>query len=176
MIYTRTPINADSAMSLLDVKAHLRIVHDLEDSLIVDLMAAAVAEIEAYAEIAIQAQTITATTADDVTGDVQLPVGPVSDSAALTVQTIGTDGTLATLASGYWLEAGQYPVLRITDAPHARLRITYAAGFNVIPADLALAIKEQVGRSYVMRGDEDGKQGLALAAARAAARYKRVRA
>lgn len=175
MKFSRTYTSA-SAMPLLDVKAHLRVTHDFEDDVIADLMASAVAELEAYAEIAILAQTITATTADDVTGDVELPVGPVADGAALTVQTIGTDGTLSTLAAGFWLEAGQYPVLHITDAPNARLRITYAAGFSVIPADLALAIKEQVTRSYSMRGDEDGKQGLALAAARAAARYKRVRA
>lgn len=164
-------------VSLLAIKEHLRITDDFDDSSIEAMAEAAVAEIEASAEIALAPQTIIATTYEEVgVEDLDLPIGPVAEGAALTVQTISNTGTLATLSSGFWMEAGQYPVLHITTAPNARLRITYAAGFTALPADLSLAIKEQTARAYDVRGDDMGKQGLALAASRVLARYKRVRA
>jgi len=162
---------------LLALKEHLRITDDFDDASIQALAEAAVAEIEAAADIALAPQTIIATTYHEVgVEDLSLPIGPVAEGAALTVQTISNTGTLATLASGFWLEAGQYPVLHVTEAPNARLRITYAAGFIALPSDLSLAIKEQTARAYDVRGDDMTAQGLALAASRVLARYKRVRA
>lgn len=164
-------------VSLIAVKEHLRFDCDFEDEVIDGMTASAVAEIEDFAEIALRPQTITATTYQEVGAeDLDLPIGPVAEGAALTVQTLASDGTLSTLSDGYWLEAGRYPVLHMTTAHNTRLRITYAAGYDSLPDDLALAVKEQVARAFVMREGATDRQPIGIAAVRIVARYKRVRA
>lgn len=45
---------------------------------------------------------------------------------------------------------------------------------NAIPADLALAVMEQVAHAYDYRADPEAKPGLTPAAARICARHRRV--
>lgn len=45
---------------------------------------------------------------------------------------------------------------------------------NAIPADLALAVMEQVAHAYDNRADPEAKPGLTPAAARICARHRRV--
>lgn len=172
MRYTRTPTTSATPVSLAELKAYMRIDHADEDVLIVGLGATAAAEIEAYCDLAILAQTITAI-CDDPASVIVLPVGPVQAGATVTVEAIAEDGS-ATALTGFWLEAGRYPRLTFTTTPTTPLRITYPAGFVAVPVDLAQAICDHSARLYDQRGDDDVKQGLSTAAARIAGRYRRV--
>jgi len=95
------------------------------------------------------------------------------------VQALAEDGTVTAITSGFWLETGRYPVLRFTATPpEARVRVAYTAGYgathSALPADLAHAVADQATHLFNTSGSEAGKSGLSLAAARIAARYRRV--
>jgi uncharacterized phiE125 gp8 family phage protein len=157
---------------------HARLDESMLPELLIYLDAAA-REIEDYTGIALLAQTITVTT-DEWPGQIiDLPVGPVASGAVATVATIEADGTTTPVTTGFWLEGGRYPRLHWpATEPAARLRITYIAGFgathSALPADLAHAVQDQAVHLFNTSGSEAGKSGLGLAAARIAARYRRV--
>lgn len=179
MIYTRTPINTALAVSLNEVKQHLRLTHDDEDALISRMISMAVLEFEDLCGIALLSQTITATSAIDPGVDIELPVGPVATGASLTVTALTEDGTTAPI-TGYWLEAGRYPVLHLTDTPEHRVRVAYPAslstGAAAMPADIHMAIADQVARLFDQRGGVfDRGPALSAHTARVIARYRRAR-
>jgi hypothetical protein len=96
-----------------------------------------------------------------------------------TVVTIETDGTTTPVTTGFWLEGGRYPRLHWPNTePASRLRIVYTAGFGnthtALPADLHHSVIDQATHLFNTSGTEAGKSGLGLAAARIAARYRRV--
>ena len=178
----RTPAASTGAVSPFALAEYLRV----DPTALTEAMAfanVATSEIEAYTGLAILSQEIVATTDAPCTGrDLPLPVGPVAPSTTATVEVIADDGSVTQVTSGYWLETGRYPRLRFAmPAPDGRLRITYIAGFGTtstdVPADLAHAIMAHTAKLYETRGDCEGRghsPGLALAAARIAARYRRV--
>ena len=102
MIYTRTPINLASAVSLLDVKDHLRVDHSFDEVLIERMAASVALEFEDLCNIALLSQTITATSAIEPGTDLELPVGPVAAGASITVQALAEDGT-TTAITAFWL-------------------------------------------------------------------------
>ena len=173
MTYTRTQSLA-SPVALADAKDYLRALHDDDDLLIQRLILAAGREIEVYAEIALIRQTISLTVlADEQQPDLihALPIGPLAPDANVTA-----DG--AALVNG--VTGDRWPVLMLPDWMHGPVRVTYEAGFGdssaSVPDDLQLAIMEQAAFIYENRGSADAKPGLVPAAARIAARYRRVRA
>lgn len=141
----------------------------------------AAAEIEAHCELALLAQMITVTL-DDWCNRIPLPIGPfwaagVADHP-VTVEALAEDGSTSSVTAFYVLP-GRYPILKLTETVAAHgLRIAYPAGFGEdvgsIPADLQLAISDHAARVYDMRGADDAPQGLSIAAARIAARHRRV--
>jgi len=182
MSHTRQHLTTASAVSLDLVKRRLRIVDDYDDLDIQGLADAAALEIEAYTGLALLAQNVTVTLRN-WSERIALPVGPfMAEGLAdnpVTVELIEADGIATPHPAGWWIEPGRHPVLNLTRAhTGAALRIRYPAGFgtnaDTIPPDLQLAIADQAARSYDMRGTDDGKQGLSLAAARIAARHRRV--
>lgn len=176
MKYTRTPISAALPVTVAEAKAYARVTHSEEDPVFTSLIKTAALEIEQYTDLALLSQTITAITDADPGYTIALPVGPVATGATVTVHAIEADGTATLMASGYWLEAGRYACLHFTTdtTPTGPLRITYPAGYDSVPADLAHALCDHVVRMYGQRGDDDVKQGLSAAAARIAARYRKV--
>lgn len=178
MIYTRTPISMASAVSLLDIKDHLRIDHDYDESLLERMGYSVALEFEDLCNIALLAQTITATSDVDPGTDIALPVGPVADDAAIMVQALAEDGTTSAITA-FWLEAGRYPVVHLTDTPTHRVRVTYTAALATsagsVPADIQMALADQVARIYTQRGGIDDR-GPALSphTARVVARYRRA--
>lgn len=155
------------------MKAHLRVDADDDDLLIQRMMLAAARDLEAYAEIALTRQTISLTVlADERQPDqvYDLPIGPLAPDADVTV-----DG--AALLNG--ISGDRWPVLMLPDWLHGPVRVTYEAGFGdtdaSVPDDLKLAVMEQAAFAYDNRGNMDVKPGLVPAAARIAARYRRVR-
>lgn len=169
MTYTRTP-SAASPVELRDAKAHMRVTGDDEDLLIQRYILAAAREIEAHCEIALTRQTVSLTVIPDH-GIVTLPIGPLAPDAGITVNGMPLIGA----ASG-----GRWPVVILDDWTDGPVMLAYEAGFGdtaaSVPDDLQLAVMEQAAFAFDNRGNADARPGLVPAAARIAARYRRVRA
>lgn len=171
MAVTRTPIAATPAFALSALKLHARIDHDDDDAGLTLMGQTAAAEIEAYSELALLRQQISFVL--DVPANegmfVSLPIGPLAPEAEITINGLPFAGTVT---------AGRYPSLTLPDDITGTVTITYEAGYgddlDDIPSDLQLAILDQAARLYDLRGVDDAKQGLSLAAARIAARYRKV--
>lgn len=184
MHITRAPLSTDDPFILENVKQHARVSFDDDDPDLVLMARTAAREIEGHCALALMTQIITVSFAGWGCV-VPLPIGPL-DVAALndhpiTVQTREAGGTLVTWPQGWWVDAGRYPVLHLTDRQFmdgTSLVVSYPAGFGAtveaIPEDLQYAINDQAAAFYDQRGAEDGKQGLSLAASRIAARHRRV--
>ena len=184
MHITRTPLSTDDPFILADVKQHARIDGDHDDPDLVLMARTAAREIEAHCALALMTQTVTVTMTEWGCV-VPLPIGPLDvvalDDHPITVQTREAGGTLTAWPQGWWVDAGRYPVLHLTDRQFmdsTSLVVSYPAGFGStaasIPEDLQHAINDQAAAFYDQRGAEDGKQGLSLAASRIAARHRRV--
>ncbi|PAU96699.1 head-tail connector protein [Paracoccus salipaludis] len=169
MTYTRTPTLA-SPVSLDDAKQHVRVLADDDDLLIQKYVLAAAREIEAYCEIALTRQTISLTVLAEGEADIiALPVGPLASDAEVTINGVPA----GTVTGRMW------PSITLPTGTTGHVVISYDAGFGddarSVPDDLQLAIMEQAAFTYDNRGSMDVKPGLVPAAARIAARYKRVR-
>ncbi len=182
MAHTRTPIASGSAVSLDQVKARARIVGDDDDAELSLLIDTAASEIEAHCGIALLAQSVTVTLRAWCRG-IPLAIGPFwAEGLAdhpVTVELLDEAGIATPHPAGWWIEGGRYPVLNLTgNGNGAAIRITYPAGFGIdadsIPADLQLAITDHAAMMYDARGLTDAAQGLSIAAARIAARHRRV--
>lgn len=180
MRYTRTPTTNAAPFNLQAVKAYLRVAHTDEDPTIEHVAYAAAAEVEAYCDLALLAQTITATTDQWPGSVIELPCGPLLEGAPVSVAVVEVDGTLTPVPTGWWIEGGRYPRLHFTTTPGAPLRVTYGAGYGGdrgdIPLPLCLAISDLALRLFTRRGDEDVKQSLSAAASRVLARFRKIRA
>ncbi|MEI6799035.1 MAG: phage head-tail connector protein [Pseudomonadota bacterium] len=177
MIYSRTPTSTAAALALDTVKDHLRIDHGFDDLALSLMISATVQDFENQCDIALLPTLIKARSDINPGTDLALPVGPVAESASITVQALAEDGALSTITS-YWLEDGRWPVLHLTDTPAHRVRVSYQAALATtpagIPADILMALADQVARLYVQRGGIDDKApALSAHMARVIARYRR---
>jgi uncharacterized phiE125 gp8 family phage protein len=178
MMQTERTRSTQVPVTLAEIEAHLRTPSGYEPAVMFMMAQAAVAEIEERAGLAILSQTVTITTGTDWCADIPLSVGPVASGAVATVSTLGEDGTLTPVASGFWLEAGRWPVLHVTDTTiTGRLVISYTAGLaattSAVPADVRHAVCDQVARMYDYRGE--GAPALSGVASQLIARRGRVR-
>ena len=164
------------AVTLTEARDHLRITAYDDDAWLQCAIASASHEIEERAGLAILTQTVTVTTDCNLGPDIALPVGPVATGGTATLSTLGDDGTLTPVASGFWLEAGRWPVLHLTDTSiTGRVVVTYSAGMGTAPQDVRQAICDQVGSMYENRGVQVTGLPLSMSAAALIARRGRVR-
>ncbi|WP_299841710.1 hypothetical protein [uncultured Paracoccus sp.] len=179
---TRTPISLAAPYVLADVKLYAHVDSDFEDSAIARMADTAAREIEAHCGLALLAQAITVTLGAWCCR-IPLPIGPIwTEGLAdhpITVELVDAAGNVTPHPAGWWIEGGRYPVISLTSTGQGeQLRITYPAGYGMdadsIPADLQLAINDQAAQVFDQRGAHEGKQGLSVAAARIAARHRRV--
>ncbi|AUH34646.1 head-tail connector protein [Paracoccus tegillarcae] len=182
MNITRTPISTAAPYVLADVKERGRIDGDYADWEVSQLGNTAAQEIEAHCGLALLAQRITVTLGDWCCR-IPLPIGPFWTEALtehpLTVELIDEAGNVTPHPAGWWIEGGRYPVLSLTASGHGQyLRINYPAGYGMdqasIPSDLQLAISDHAAHLYDARALTEHKQGLSIAAARIAARHRKV--
>lgn len=182
MTHTRTPITNAAPYDLGALKDRGRISFDDDDLQLSVMGDAAAAEIERHCELALLAQVVTVTLRSWCSR-IPLPVGPFYAGALaehpITVELLDEAGTATPHPAGWWIEGGRYPVLNLTTSGSGvALRISYPAGYGMdagsIPADLGLAIADQAAAFYDQRGPDDAPQGLSVAAARIAARHRRV--
>lgn len=169
MRITRDKTSTPAAATLASLKERARVSDTDTDLALSVLMDAATEEIEAAADIALMRQTIIVELDADAAMPFALPIGPLARNAAVTL-----DGLPLIDAA----VPGLRPVLYVPDwqpGPHV---VTYDAGWDsteALPADLRLAVVDQAAFLFDARGLTEHRQGLTPAAARAVARYKRVR-
>lgn len=99
---------ASPVITLADLKAHLRVTHSSEDTLIASYLEQACSWAENYALITIGPQTLEVALDAFPTGSIELPRGPVTGITS--VKYIDVNGTLQTLSSvNYGLDDYQNP-------------------------------------------------------------------
>lgn len=155
---TRVP-GADY-LDLSDVKSHLRVDFSTEDSYIQILISAARAAIESYTQASIVVSAVTVAMVNQISPFL-LPWGPYRDTLVVkNNQDIALNGDQFSISGDY-----------LTQSAYDDIKITYNAGYDIttLPADLKLAVFNQVAHLYTNRGD----QKLSESAKALAAPYKR---
>lgn len=179
MLVHRVAPSVNIPFSLAALKTYLRVNHNVEDALISEMGMAAAGEIEHFAQIALLTQTVRVTIFKPALGEcgLSLPIGPVPDSAVITVTVDGAPFTAFDFVTGprpyiQWLAKWH-------DLRPSRVSIEYQAGFGEtsgnIPSDLMLAIMDQVALHYEGRAPMDEKAlTTSPHMARIGARYRGV--
>lgn len=160
MLVDRTPVGAAAPFSLPELKLHLRVTHDDEDTAILASAHTAAREVEHAAQIALLSQTIRVTVVEPEKETLLiLPIGPGLNSASATVTIDGDTFSDFEFVTGVrpmiiWGEEYEYLDPR-------RITIEYLAGFGPglsnVPADLAQAIRDQTAVHFDGRSPMDRK-------------------
>lgn len=143
----RTVEPVATPVSLAEAKAQCRVLHDDEDDLITDLIAAAVSMVEDYCGRSLMQQTWRLTL-DKFSDTILLPRGPVASLTSF--QYYDTAGNLQTVpADTYTLDTESDPswIVRNSDASWPvvqdgvnSVRVTYVTGYSTVPAAIKQAI------------------------------------
>ena len=141
---------------------------------------AAKVELERYCQIALFHEEVTVLTGKFPGRFIELPIGPGRDDEFVLVKQVETNGDTTAIMDGWRFSGGRYPSVTFDDEPAGPLLISYTAGFAEdvygVPRDLKLAICDLALRLYDQRGDTTNTPAtFPPAAARIAARYRRVR-
>jgi uncharacterized phiE125 gp8 family phage protein len=159
----------EPVLELDRVKLHLGVGHDDDDELILLYLDAATAAVEGTHGIGIPLRIATyKLTLDAFTGGcITIPLRPVTavnslqykDTAGAT-QTLDSAAYVADVATGTISRAigGSWPS---TASLPGSVTVIFAAGFEIIPADLQAAILLLVGHSYRTREAVVGTEGTA---------------
>jgi uncharacterized phiE125 gp8 family phage protein len=150
MTLFRTAAPQAEPVTVGDVKAHLRLAHDSEDAFIAGLIAAARAEVETQAGLALVLQSWRLVLDDwPASGVVLLRRHPVRLIHAVTVY--GVDGEASILdPQDYLLDAASRPArLGLAERPRPGRRlngveIDFAAGFGEGPGDVPETLRRAV--------------------------------
>lgn len=158
----------EALVSLEDAKAHLRVDHDDEDTLIEAYIAAASAHIDGpggWLGRSIGTQTLELRR-DAFCDLITLPNGPVASITS--VKYLDDDGAEQTLASGgYQLEGDVLGLAYNQTWPSLRgdrggVRIRYVAGSETIPSAIFAAVLLMVGDLYANRETERAEGSSAI--------------
>ncbi|MCE8507826.1 hypothetical protein KBY28_05100 [Ruegeria pomeroyi] len=178
MLVHRTAGGSALPFFLYDLKLHLRVPDDAEDTAVQNIGLTAAAEIEQFAQIALLTQTIRVTIFNPSREyGLSLPIGPVADED---VPTVTIDGEAFT---AFDFVGGNRPYIRwladYHDLTPSRMTIEYQAGFGAaaadVPHDLAQALMDQAALHYDGRSPMDAKSlTTSPHMARVGARYRGV--
>lgn len=178
MLVHRTAGGAALPFVLDNLKLHLRVSDDAEDTAIQNIGETAAAEIEQFAQIALLTQTVRVTIFRPTdSGGLSLPIGPVADED---VPTVTIDGEAFT---AFDFIGGNRPYIRwlaeYDNLEHSRVTIEYQAGFGAtasdVPSDLAQALMDQAALHYDGRSPMEAKSlTTSPHMARVGARYRGV--
>lgn len=151
-------VEPSAPLTLVDVKSHLRVVHDSDDAYITSLITSAADYIEGYhgSALALGSQTW-AMYLDDFPAVVTIPIWPVQSVSSITYR--DADGTTQALTDFDADEKGNPAT--ITPNPGASfpqadgkfnsVTVTFTAGFTRVPGDLKQAMLLLIGHWYENR-------------------------
>lgn len=164
IIYSNATLPAELVVSLLEVKAWLKIDGDDEDDLLTSLIASATAECEAYSGLSFITRTRTVKLSSFNGRDLILPYGPVTALTSI-AYTDEDDVTDTVDASDYSVDiASGLARVRVTESwPYtnralSNVVVTYEAGYAdaaSVPEVIKTAIKQKIALDYEKRGDVD---------------------
>lgn len=144
-------------VSLAEVKEHLRITHNTQDSLLMIYLRAAIEEVEAHTGLTL-GLTVFYGYSESIGKEVKVKKYPLS--ALASVKYYDPEGVQQTMeASNYRLDTvSMPPMVIIEDVPAIAersdaLTIEFTAGYPTIPDGIRAAILLQVGYLYENSGD-----------------------
>jgi uncharacterized phiE125 gp8 family phage protein len=154
----RTVEPSDMPVTLGEAKAQCRVLHDDEDQLLEDLIAAATSMVEDYLGRSLTTQTWRLTL-DAFSDAIILPRGPVQSIASFTyLDASGASQTVPGATYAFDADADPQAVRRQPSAswpqPGDRINpvtITYVAGYSVVPAAIRQAILMLVATWFANR-------------------------
>lgn len=180
-------------ISLADAKAHLYVDGTQDDSIITGLIPAARQTIEDYCHISLVEKLVTATlqvnntpkylfsnplTFNSAYNIFELPYGPVDE--IISVESVNQDNTISLLVEGehYWVHGTKFKNLKILNS-YFDLIIIYTVKYDNIPANLILAIKNEIAFRFENRGERTNRYqaqnvGLSEAAEYLAFKFRRM--
>ena len=160
---TGAAVDQDTIITVADLKAHLRVTHTQEDTLISALRSAAISWVEEHCNIKLGSYTARGYLPDWRVA--YFPIGPVTAITELKYQTTAdkdytTD--LTTLGTTLWYtdEITQPARIAFRDYPTTYdyaltpVVVTFTAGYTTMPAPVLQAIRLLVAHMYENRQEE----------------------
>lgn len=165
--YVLNPDNNPEAVSLSEAKAYCRVTTDTENTLFELLIKQAREAIEVATGLSLMSKSVTVWFSN-FDGKFQLPFGPVNSITSITTEA----GTALTEAE-YNLVGLQFPTL--TRPIYGNMMAIYTTGYSTqtLPADLKVAILDQVSYDYENRG-LDSDTGICQKSWKACQRWTRI--
>jgi len=160
---TGSAVDQDTIITVADLKAHLRVTHTQEDTLIGALRSAAIAWVEENCNIKLGSYTARGYLPGFYNS--YIPIGPVTAISEVKYQTTAGkdyDTDLTTLAAGYWftdlisqparIAFREYPTTY--DYALTPVVVSFTAGYTTMPAPVLHAIRLLVAHMYENRQEE----------------------
>ena len=137
------------------MKSYLNVDYDLWDSLIDTLILSATTRLERYTGCSFQTKTLVATFMS-VADNVEIPYGPIQSITK--VKSIDENGNkiLLTEGSDYVIYGNNFKTIKFFE-PGQSIEIEYVAGYQILPADLQVAVMKQVAMDFEYRENTAGK-------------------
>ena len=160
---TGSAVDQDTIITVADLKAHLRVTHTQEDTLIGALRSAAIAWVEENCNIKLGSYTARGYLPGFY--NAYIPIGPVTAISEVKYQTTADkdyDTDLTTLNAAYWFSdlIGQPARIAFREYPTTYdyaltpVVVSFTAGYSTIPAPVVHAIRLLVAHLYENRMDE----------------------
>lgn len=160
---TGAAVDQDTIITVADLKAHMRVTHTQEDTLISALRSAAIAWVEEHCNIKLGSYTARGYLPGFYNS--YIPIGPVTAISEVKYQTTADtdyDTDLTTLASTYWftdlisqparIAFREYPTTY--DYSLTPVVVSFTAGYTTMPAPVLQAIRLLVAHMYENRQEE----------------------
>ena len=160
---TGAAVDLDTIITVADLKAHMRVTHTAEDTLISALRSAAISWVEEHCNIKLGSYTARGYLPGFYNS--YIPIGPVTAVTEVKYQTTAdTDYTtdLTTLVAGNWFTdtISQPARIAFRDYPNVYeyaltpVVVSFTAGYSTMPAPVLQAIRLLVAHMYENRQEE----------------------
>lgn len=152
--------SSNSPVSLVEVKSHLKLVGDDEDSMLTIYIKAATNVCESYTGLSFTEQTRTVSLNSFPCGGVILPYGPVTSVDSFDYVDADDADQVLEVDTGFTADntGGLYKLNAVDSWPVGgkNLIVGYTAGYATTPAELKLAVLQCVADIYEGRQGEGG--------------------
>ena len=160
---TGAAVDLDTIITVADLKAHMRVTHTAEDTLISALRSAAISWVEEHCNIKLGSYTARGYLPGFYNS--YIPIGPVTAVTEVKYQTTAdTDYTtdLTTLVASNWFTdtISQPARIAFRDYPNVYeyaltpVVVSFTAGYSTVPAPVLQAIRLLVAHMYENRQEE----------------------
>jgi len=160
---TGAAVDQDTIITVADLKAHMRVTHTHEDTLISALRSAAISWVEEHCNIKLGSYTARGYLPGFYSS--YIPIGPVTAISEVKYQTTADkdySDDLTTLDAGNWYtdEISQPARIAFRDYPSVYeyaltpVVVTFTAGYSTMPAPVLQAIRLLVSHLYENRQEE----------------------